>query len=278
MSSPRARHTSLSATLGRLRRDAGLSQVEAARAAGVTQAKISRLENGRFTPRVEDVRRLARAYSAPTDVRREVERAARDLAEGRVSSRVVLQRGAWRMQQRAGRIEAASARVRAFHPLIVPGLLQTPAYARLVFTARGDMTEEDVERSVAVHMHRQALLDTDRGITLVTTEGALRWQAGGPDVMSAQLERIAEATRHPNVRVGVISWTTPVEVFPQEGFDLYDTRAVIIGTETATATITEPRDVVAYDKLFDDLEAKASFGAEARGILARVAEGYRTLA
>lgn len=276
MTTPRARHAALSTTLRRLRREAGLSQVEAARAANLTQAKISRLENGLFTPQVDDIRRIVRAYRAPAEVRRELEQAARDLTEGQVYSRVILQRGAWRMQQRAGRIEAASTQVRAFHPVLVPGLLQTPAYAEKVFASK-EISGEELDHAIAARMERRALLESDRDVVLVTTEGALRWQLGNPQLMLEQLARIKEVTYLPSVRVGIIAWSTPVDVVPQEGFDLYDTRAVIIGTETATATVTDTRDVAAYDKLFGELEAVASFGSDAGAVIARLADEYRAL-
>lgn len=166
MSSPRAQHVALSATLRRLRRDAGLSQVKAARTAGVTQAKISRLENGLFTPQVDDVRRLAQAYRAPAATRRELEQNARDLTEGRVYARMILQRGAWRMQQQVGRIEEASTRLRAFHPTIVPGLAQTSAYARVVFASK-DVSGDDLDSTTDARINRQAILDTDRDISLI---------------------------------------------------------------------------------------------------------------
>lgn len=78
--------------------------------------------------------------------------------------------------------------------------------------------------------------------------------------------------------IGIVDWTSPIDVFPQEGFDIYDTRAVIVGTETATATITDSRDVAAYDSLFSALEAAARFGNDARAIVTKLISEYRSLA
>ena len=124
-------------------------------------------------------------------------------------ARIVLARGAWRMQRRIARVEADSARLRVFHCSIVVGLAQTPAYARAVFSDGGDITGEDLDRCVAERLDRQRVLDSGRDITLLMTEGALRWQAGGPDVMAEQLDHIAEISHKPHVRVGVIPWTVP---------------------------------------------------------------------
>jgi transcriptional regulator with XRE-family HTH domain len=274
--SPRAEHATLAAALRQLRLDAELSQMEAAAATGLTQAKISRLETGRYTPRPEDVDHLARAYRAPAKVRRSLERTARDLTEGRVYSRIVLQRGAWKMQQMAGQIESESSLVRAFHPALVPGLLQTPAYARMMFASVG-IAGDELDRTVEARIGRQDLLGSGPEFVLIMSEGALRWHVDGPHLMLDLIGHIVDATQLPNVRVGIIPYTSPARVFVQEGFDLYDTRAVIIGTTTATATITDSRDLAIYDALFGDLVKLASFDEAARSVLARIAADYEDL-
>ena len=268
-------HSTLAVTLRRLRREAGLSQIAAAQASGITQAKISRLENGLFTPRPQDIRRLARAYQAAPEVRRELEQAAQDLADERVYARVILQRGAWRLQAKVARIEETCERLRAFHPVIIPGLLQTPAYAAKVIGSKA--TGQDLDRAVAARITRQRILGSDREITLLTTQGALRWHTGSAHLMIEQLEHILATSAMPNVNVGVVDWTSPIDVFPQEGFDIYDTRAVIVGTETATATITDEHDVAAYDSLFRTLEAAARFGGDAQAIITNHISEYRSL-
>jgi transcriptional regulator with XRE-family HTH domain len=268
----------LSGTLRDLRKAAGLSGMEAARRLGTSQRRISNIETGRFVPHEDEARALAALYKASPAIRRQLVQAVRALrAEMPARARVVMARGAWRMQRRIAEAESASARIRAFHCAVVIGLLQTPAYARAVFSDGGDITGEDLDRSVAERLARQHVLDSGRDITLLMTEGALRWQAVGPAVMADQLDHIAEATTWPHVRVGVIPWTTPVAVFPLHGFSIYDERAVIVGTRVATAFLTDPLDVAEHVKLFGELEALAAWDDAARGHLARIAADFRTL-
>lgn len=59
------------------------------------------------------------------------------------------------------------------------------------------------------------------------------------------------------------------------GFDLYDERAVIVGTLTGTGYLTTPADVADYVKLFGQLAELAVFGDEARAAVGRIAEDYR---
>jgi hypothetical protein len=200
-----------------------------------------------------------------------------DLRTEAPKARVVMSRGAWRMQRRIARVEESAARIRAFHCAVVIGLVQTPEYARAVFSDGGDITGEDLERCVAERLERQAILTTDRDITLVMTEGALRWQAVGPAVMAEQLDHIAEVSHRPAIRIGVIPWTKPAGVFPLHGFSIYDSRAVIVGTRVATAFLTDSEDVAEHEKLFGELEAFADWDGGARDHLGRIAGEYRSL-
>lgn len=250
--------------------------MDAAAASGLTQAKISRLERGLYTPNPEDVKALARAYKAPAAARRELERTAKDLAENRVYSRVVLQRGAWKLQKQTGRIEAASERVRTFQPMLIPGLLQTRAYAAAVIGS-APMTPTELERAINTRMERQELLGSGRRFDLIMTEAVLRWPLIEPAGMIEQIEHIAAAIDIPNVHVGVVPLMAPHSPIVQDGFNLYDTRAVIVGTTTATAYIVDAPDVAAYDVLFGELEKLAVYGDDARALLGEIADDYRAL-
>jgi transcriptional regulator with XRE-family HTH domain len=267
----------LSATLRDLRKKAGLSGMEAARLAGKSQRWISDVERGKLVPRETDLLALAGAYHAKAALRRQLAAAARDLAPETRRARVIMSRGGWQMQARLGEAERQSARIRAYQLAMVIGLAQTPAYMRAVFASGGQITGADLDKAIAERVTRQAILGTGRDITLLQTEGALRWMAGSPAVMSEQLDHLTEISQRPGVRLGVIGWATPVGVFPRGGFHLYDSRAVSVATDAATAIITDPQDVALYEKLFGELEALAAFGPEAQRHLSRIGAEYRAL-
>ncbi|MGI9001118.1 MAG: helix-turn-helix domain-containing protein [Pseudonocardia sp.] len=269
----------LAATLRDLRRSAGLSGVEVGRRAGKSQAWVSRFENGAAVPTPADVETLMAIYGASVRVRRRLVRLSRDLREDTAPpARVVMQR-AGRMQQRVGRIEAQSVRIAHFHTSIVAGLLQSEDYARTVFASGADLPPDQQVEALAGRMERHRILhEPGREFVFVMTEGVLRWPLGGPGVMAAQIDHVIETSRLPAVRVGVVPWTTPVAVAPVNGFSLYDQRAVVVGTETATAFLTDPHDVGMYVKLFAEIESVATFGDEARALLGLFAADYRSLA
>lgn len=264
----------LAATLRRLREDAGLSGSEAARQAGLAQARVSRMETGRRVPDESDIRALARVYKIPADARRRLLAAVRDLQPSSIPARTMLHRagGGARMQVRIERLEQAAERIRYFNPVLVIGLLQTEEYARALLSGAYGGTELD--SVVAARMARQSALDTDRRFHLVVTEGALRWHIGGPEVMARQLQRIAAAVDRSNVTFGVVPWTRPVTWPVLHPFQCYDENAVLVGTETATAVHTDPADVADYNAKFERYAAAADEGDAARATLDRLHHEY----
>lgn len=265
----------LSATLRKLRVDAGLSGAEAARRAGLTQSKVSRAETGAFLPTEGDIKALCQVYRASPAARRELLDLTRELREGTTSARVVLQRGGWWMQQRIGKLETAATRIRSFAPTAVVGLLQTDDYVDALL---GDwLSGEDRTRMISSRMERQRLLGTDREFILVMSEGALRWNMGGAAIMVEQLDRLIQESRRPNVRLGIIEWTTPARVPALHGFTIYDSRAVLLGTLTATAIVTDRKDVHDYEEHWAELQTVVSYNDAARAAIERVAADYRTV-
>jgi transcriptional regulator with XRE-family HTH domain len=268
----------LSRTLRELREKTGQSGSQAARHIDISQSRISRIESGRFIPTEDEVTKLADLYRVPAATRRRLLKAVKDLRAEETPARVVMQRGAWRLQRRIADIEENAEEISGFSATIVPGLLQTPDYARAVFADGGEISAEDQDQAVVERVARSAILeDGHRQITLIMAEGALRWHAGNPQTMVEQLERLARLAVGGRLRIGVIPWTHPMKVFALHGFSMYDRRVVIVGTRSATAFITDSQDVAAYSTLFDELVAAASFGQDAAAIITETAEGYRRL-
>jgi transcriptional regulator with XRE-family HTH domain len=268
----------LSGTLRKLREDAGLSGNQAAKLAGFSQPKLSRIEAGKFLPKDEDIRVLGKLYKAPAAVRRDLLQAVADLRPETVPARAVISRGTAKMQERFARLEKASAEVCGFQPVMIPGLLQTHGYARLVFAEKGNFTPGELDALVAHRASRGDELASDKAFRIVMAEGALRWQAGSPELMIGQMDRLTEViASRPNVHLGIIPQSRAATVFPMTGFWLYDRRMVIVGTRAGTSFLADERDVAEYSKLFGELEELAVYGEDALRVIQHVATGYRLL-
>lgn len=89
--------------------------------------------------------------------------------------------------------------------LLVPGLLQTPEYARAVMKVSG-FTEDVVEARTATRMGRQVVLSrpSPPRLTAIIDEAALRRPLGSPTVMAEQARHLIKSGQRENVTIRVI--------------------------------------------------------------------------
>lgn len=189
----------------------------------VTEVQASRLDRGIRGLRPDDVRKLAAWYDVPDAER---ERLLELAAESR--------RRAWWQQadipDEAYRtligMEHAAQFIGEYGSGVIPGLLQTLAYARASTLGSGlNMTAEQVEAAVAVRMHRQEILQRDRQprLWVVLDEAVLARVTGGPHVMRDQLRHLADAADRPTVNVQIIGFEYGAHPGGNSNFILVDT-------------------------------------------------------
>ncbi|HEX2823579.1 MAG TPA: helix-turn-helix transcriptional regulator [Streptosporangiaceae bacterium] len=101
--------------------------------------------------------------------------------------------------------EAKAHTLRYWAPVIVPGLVQTPAYARELFAAMGH-DESKVSELIEIRMGRQAILDLPDSpdVTIALWEPVLRHLIGSPEVMREQLARLVELSMRPRILVHIL--------------------------------------------------------------------------
>ncbi|MDF4251129.1 helix-turn-helix transcriptional regulator [Streptomyces sp. WMMB303] len=106
----------------------------------------------------------------------------------------------------AAELEQRAKTISEYAPMLVPGLLQTEAYARaLMKTVSPYASMDEIEQNVRVRMDRQEILKNSTGPMLweIVHEAALRVPVGGPDVMRNQLSWLVEVGRSPRAVVQV---------------------------------------------------------------------------
>lgn len=240
--------------LRQLREDAGLTGKQLAEQAGWAQSKVSRIETGRQSVKTDDVRTWAGVTAAPAGL---LEDLLADLRSLRV------EHAAWRRQLRGGHgpkqraliaLEASATLDRTFQPDLVPGLLQTPDYARHVFTSLAALrdTPNDVEAAVRLRMQRQAVLyDQNKRFRFLLTETAVRAQLAPPAVMRGQLDRLLVLRAMDTVELAVIPLSARLPVVAHHGFSIEDEDLVLVETFSAELQLRDTDDVALYGKLFE---------------------------
>ncbi|MCY9785539.1 helix-turn-helix domain-containing protein [Nocardiopsis sp. EMB25] len=121
-------------------------------------------------------------------------------------------------------LEAEAVRIRSYEAVVVPGLLQTPAYAAAVVKASQVVPQEQIERKVESRMARRAVLDKPRGpyLTAVVDEPALRKVVGSHVVMAEQLRFLVGMAAHYKVTVLVLPDEVGAHPAIDGAFTLFD--------------------------------------------------------
>lgn len=279
MASVQQAREALGSRLRQVRKRADLTGAVLAERLGWPHSKISKLENGRQTPSDADIRGWCRECG---------ESGAEEL-EGLLASLHTLEtrHAEWRRLLRGGahghqnEIAAINARTRvflAFETCVVPGLLQTGAYARAVFAEliSSQGLPNDIDAAAAARMASQDVLyDPAKRFHIVITEAALRYRLCPPNVMLAQLDRLVAATGLPNMRFGIISNRTAYTRIPSHGFWVHDAHTVLVETFTAELNLAQPEEVQAYTAAFRRFASIASYGTQARTILTGLMDELR---
>lgn len=201
--SPTIPRLELGFRLRRHREALGLSSTQVAEAAYIDKAQLSRLENGQRRAVVPYVEKLCRIYGLDP----ETTESLIDLAKAGQGQ------GWWQRYNVEAQtatyvsFESAADSVDEYHALVMPGLLQTPEYARTVVNAlRPNFTDARVEQTVELRLARQQILtgDSPARIHAVIDESVLEKTLGRPEMMREQLKYLVEAAQAKNITLQIL--------------------------------------------------------------------------
>ena len=266
--SPTIRRRRLAAELRRLRHDAGMSIEDVAADLGWQPSKLSRVENRQIGISTADVRKLLDLYKAED---REYRDELVDMA------RRATERGWWQSFG-TGVVPAALANligleteartIRSYEPELVPGLLQTEAYARGIMRAwQPAWTAADIDRRVEIRLGRQDVLRQVAAglpqVTCIINEAVLRRNVGGNEVMYEQVELLAKERDPATVTVQVLPFNAgahPAMSGPFQILTFHDPSDLgVVHLESAMTAITleRPEEIRRYDEIWGSLQARA---------------------
>lgn len=280
MSDPTLSRSALGRRLRALRAAAGLSGKELAERLGWPPSKVSKLEHGHQIPTHADLSALCAAVDAPASVRDELTADLPSLQADYATWRRQFRSGGFGRRQRASVVlESAATLIRAYETEIVPGLLQTPQYARHLFArlAAFGRFATDVDEGVRARMQRQEVLyEPGRRFRFLLTEGALQHLVCPRDVLRAQLDRLVVLSDLDTVDLAVIPSDAALSSPLWHGFWIFDETLVLVETLTAELSFRDEDDIETYARFFESLWQVACHGQEAGSVLQRVIGRVRT--
>jgi transcriptional regulator with XRE-family HTH domain len=275
------RRARLAARLRALRAGVAPSGNQFAKTIGWQQSRVSKLETGRQLPTEADIRAWVAAAGASESVVAELFgllAAARiEYVTHRDESRVA--GGLAKVQARLVELESQVSQIAEWQPAMVPGLVQTAAYARELLERpnRPTLTDADDVDGPAVATERirrqEILYQPGRRIELILGEAALRSTPGTISTLLGQLDRLVSVVDLPTVELGIVPFPR-MPVMPLSNFSIHDD-VVYIETLTGEQQLYEPDEVTVYVKAFRLLRAAAATGSEAVALVRRVAAELR---
>ncbi|HEY8534610.1 MAG TPA: helix-turn-helix transcriptional regulator [Micromonospora sp.] len=271
----------LRAALRRAREAAGLTQEQVASAMDWSLSKVIRIEAGAVSISTNDVKALLQHYRVadPAQVAELVELA-------RVS-----RRRAWWSRYRDALppsytaligLESEAVVLRFFQAVGIPGLLQTEAYARAIFTASAPperTTPADVDLAVEVRMRRQREVlhrPQPPRMEVVLDEATLHRQTGGPACLREQLEHLVAMAERPEITIQVLPFTATdyavAAPFTILSFaDPDDTDVVYVEAAMIQDVIDNPDAVRSYQLMFPRLQEKALSPEDSIALISKIA-------
>ncbi|MEU9172203.1 helix-turn-helix transcriptional regulator [Streptomyces sp. NPDC048420] len=263
----------LGARLRELRTEAGLDGKDLAAKLGCQPSKVSRLQNGKQTPTTADLTAWAQACGRP-EAEAELQglRAGLEMKQRHRSWRRQLAGGHRGRQEIAVRQSEVTKSIRGLEVSRVPGLFQTPEYARAIFDANAEFRgiPPTTEAAVEARMRRQeALYDPEKTFQFLICEAALYHRSCLAEVMAEQLDRLYNLVGQRRIELGIIPFGTQLRRTAPHAFWIYDRRLVIVETISEELWLTGDEDIQLYERAWDWLSESAEYGAPARRLIGR---------
>jgi transcriptional regulator with XRE-family HTH domain len=276
--SPTIRRRELGTRLRELRQEAGMSVEDVAHRLMISPAKVSRLETAARGVVLRDVRDLCDLYGVGDIERTSLMELARDSKQQ-----------AWWQEYELPYstyigLEAAAFAISDYDSCVVPGLLQTPEYARAIIQGtRIDSDPSLVKARVEVRLRRQDLLTKEQPprLSLIFDEAVLRRIVGSQEVMRSQVESLIERSSLPNVTLQVIPFVAGAHPGMNSTFTLLHFHeaapdVVYIEGLVGNLYLERPKDLARYIKAWNSLSAKALSPSDSTAYLSMVARQLTT--
>ena len=240
------------------------------------RGKVGRFEANQWKrPEMSDIRDLLRIYDAPPGVQDELEELA-------IRARA---RPWWRdfpeiFDNEFPGFENDATRIRVFMPLILPGLLQTPAYVESLMRA-GSRPPAWRERALQTRLRRQEILDrtgpSAPKLSAVITEASLMYRWGTRADRYEQVVHLAAMGSRPNVELRIqrfIDGPYPgmhsmINIF---GFPDDEPNLVYMETDYAIEEVSSAESVNTYVQAFGRASDGALEPADTAAFLRQLAE------
>lgn len=258
--SPSVRRRRLSAELRRLRAETGMTLNDVAKHTGISRANLSKIEQAESkTVPAPTLDKLLDLYEIDDPSART---AMHEL------SKLAGQKGWWSlykdlMPQTLVDFEAEACAIRTYEAQVIPGLLQTPAYADAIFRANRVRDDSEIAQRVTARMARQSILNRIDPPTYlaIIDEAALHRMVGSASVMREQLHHLMHMAARDNIDIYVLPFSAGAHTSTEGNYlimdfpDPRDASVVYLESPTTTMFLEEEQQVRLYNDMFGSTQS-----------------------
>ncbi|WP_157431801.1 helix-turn-helix domain-containing protein [Actinomadura hibisca] len=176
-------------------------------------------------------------------------------------------------------LELEAKEIKAFQPLIVPGLLQTPEYASALLET-GEL--EDVDKALQARMKRRDLLTRQSSapphLWVLLDQAVIQRPVGGAAVMREQLQHLIDVSHLRHVSIRVVATAAGAHIGMEGGFLTLaqpDGNVGFAEAMLAGRLIYEPAEVERLTLRYDRIGTKALHEEGSRRLIRAVLEGMK---
>jgi len=246
-----------------LRKSRGLTQLDFAQVAVMTQSHVSKVENANVAITEDQVRHIARVLEASEQELAELLFQFRLTEQNPLSYHVITAHGVDIKQLEISRYEGAARLIEQYEPTIIPGLLQTPDYILGMMRAF-EVPRSQVEEAIQARLARQRILTrADKTFHFIISEAALYTAPEGPRMQAEQLEALLIHFGRKNTRIGVLPTRRGALPTAMSGFVVFDRSFATAETAVEEQQIREPLDVRHLSEIHNQLAARAEYADSA---------------
>ncbi|GAB4588979.1 helix-turn-helix domain-containing protein [Nocardia sp. IFM 10818] len=269
----------LATELLELREAAGLTRQQVQAATKINEATLFRIEEAQTRPQQRTLLALMDLYQADEGKRGLLNRLFKDSAK-----RGLLLPYHADLPEPYNiyiSLEDEAEQLRAFEPLVIPGLLQTEDYARaLIAEISPDLSADTIESQVRSRLDRQQRLNGARALKswVIIDEPALHRIVGSPEITRAQQRRLIEIAALPHVTLQVIPYDSGGHPGLRGSFALLEfagadgPEVVYLDTMAGQIFVEDRRQIRSYMDQFSRLAAVALSPTKSAKLVTRLIE------
>lgn len=256
-----------------LRKKRGITGLELGRRVGLSQSKISKIENGYYQNlEPKEIEKIMNILDAPKTIRQQVEHAL-DLPRLMQGSR--RQYDLYSLSKAPLTYEQQASLIRIFLFGSVPALLQTVEYRSAGLKHYGHIPDSEIGTHIEALLRRQDILwDGRHKMHLILHQSALYSVRTGQTAQIAQLDRIERTLGAPSVRIGIIPFEAGLPMAEHGPFCLYDNEHLFMATPYGDNRSDDQDIINLYLGIFSDLERLAHYEDDAKALIRKAVDYF----